>query len=250
MAMSDVLETGHIYFFYRPRVQREEARGLDDIQRFHIILSPRGKLIWRLVTVGRKRLPEVGGGRERAWAFVDTVGDTPEAVKDVLERQIYDTKTRGERVLPEARPAGEGVYALVGHGSHTHLAYELAFPRAPGDVQEDLNIEEQGSYIVTVRNPDAPAPAWVGLRSRSGADLPPELQERFRGRRFAELSPAFLDFPGVELVLIGATNTPEEELGITLEPREEGETEAAIFEDLKLERDRYPLDPLFRGEWR
>jgi hypothetical protein len=248
--MSDALETGHIYFFYRPRVQREEARGLEDVQRFHFVLSPRDKRLWRLVTVGRKRLPEVGDRHERAWAFVDTVGDTPETVKEDLERQIYDTKTRGVRVLPPARPAGEGVYALVAHGSHTHLAYELELPKAPGDVQEDLNIEPEGDFIVTVRNPAAPSPAWVGLRSQRRAELPAELQERFRGRRFTEVTPAFLDVPGVELVLIGATKTPEEELGIALEPHEERQAEAAIFEDLKLERDRYPLEPLFRGEWR
>jgi hypothetical protein len=248
--MANVLEAGHIYFFYRPRVQHDEAKGLEDIQRFHFILSPRGKRVWRLLTIGRKRMPEVKDGGERVWAFVDKVGHEPREVEDELDRQIYGTKTRGERVRPEARPAGEGVYTVVAHGDHTHLAYELEFPKEPGEVQRELNIEEQGSYVVTVKNPDAPSPPWAGFRRREKVELPAELARHFRGRRFAELTPELLDQEGTELVLVGAKETPEAELGITLEPEEEDETNAAIFDDLKLERAQHPLEPLFTGEWR
>ena len=152
--MTDVLEAGHIYFFYRPRVQHEEAEGLGELERSYIVLRPRDKRVWRLLTVGRKRLPMIGK-HERVWAFVDKVGHSPEEVEDALDRERYETKTRGERVRPEARPAGEGVYALVRHERHTHLAYELEFPKRPGAVQEELKIEETASYVVAVKNPEA-----------------------------------------------------------------------------------------------
>ncbi|OCH89571.1 hypothetical protein OBBRIDRAFT_794158 [Obba rivulosa] len=35
------IERGHIYFFYRPKVQIEEAESVDDIQRFYMVLVPR-----------------------------------------------------------------------------------------------------------------------------------------------------------------------------------------------------------------
>ncbi|KAF9561793.1 hypothetical protein CPC08DRAFT_817501 [Agrocybe pediades] len=35
------IERGHIYFFYRPRVQVEEVNSIDDIRNFHILLVPR-----------------------------------------------------------------------------------------------------------------------------------------------------------------------------------------------------------------
>lgn len=35
------IERGHIYFFYRPRVEVEEVQSVDDVQRFHILLVPR-----------------------------------------------------------------------------------------------------------------------------------------------------------------------------------------------------------------
>ena len=245
--MAEILEAGHVYF-YRPRVEQERASGLRDVQRLYMVLHPRGKRAWRLIVIPRKRLPEVGS-HEREWAFVDTVGRSPEEVEDALDRQQYETKTRGERVRPEARPAGEGVYVLARHGDHTHLAYELELPKRPGEVQQELPIQRKASYIVAVKNPDAPSPAGVGLPEDERPALPKRLKQKFRDRRFAEADPELLDRTGTELVLIGATEEPDRELGIDLRARDERGTQAAIFRDLKLERDQHPLEPLFRGEW-
>lgn len=33
-------EGGEIYFFYRPKVNREETHGPDDVQRMYIVLRP------------------------------------------------------------------------------------------------------------------------------------------------------------------------------------------------------------------
>jgi hypothetical protein len=120
--MSEVLERGLIYFLYRPRVDHEEVRGLDDVQRFHLVLRPRDRPVWRMLQVGRKRLPAVAPGHERFWAFIDKVARSPGELESELAGQTYQTKTRGQRVQPPARPAGEGCYLLVGHGAHTHLA--------------------------------------------------------------------------------------------------------------------------------
>src|SRR4051794_525441 len=106
--MSEVLERGLVYFFYWPRVDHAKVRGLDDVQRFHLVLRPRDRQVWRMLQVGRKRLPAVATGHERFWAFVDKVARSPGELEDELDRRIYQTKTRGERVQPEARPAGEG----------------------------------------------------------------------------------------------------------------------------------------------
>lgn len=38
---SGTIERGHIYFFYRPRVQLEEAHSFDDVKNFHMLLVPR-----------------------------------------------------------------------------------------------------------------------------------------------------------------------------------------------------------------
>ncbi|KAJ2961289.1 hypothetical protein NUW54_g14389 [Trametes sanguinea] len=41
MYQAGTIERGHIYFFYRPKVELEEAHSLDDIQRFYMLLVPR-----------------------------------------------------------------------------------------------------------------------------------------------------------------------------------------------------------------
>jgi hypothetical protein len=248
--MSNVLEGGEILFFYRPRVGVEEVRSLADVQRFFFVIQPDGTERHRTFLVGRKRLPETRE-HERTWAFVAEVADRPDELRDDVERKVYETKTRGVRVQPEARPAGEGRYAIAGHDGHTHLAYVLELPREPGRAQETFRIKPEASYIVAVRNPQAPAPPGVGLRPRQRPELPPELLRRFGGKRFAPVDPPrLLDFRGVEIVLIGAAEDASEELGIDLDPDDEQLETADIFQKLRIPPGELPTEPLDRGELR
>jgi hypothetical protein len=249
--MSDILEQGDIFFFYRPRVGATEVDELSDVQRFLIVLSPDRRSRYRELIVGRKRLPDPLD-HERFWALVAVVADDPNEMRAHLERKEYDTRTRGHRVQPEARPAGEGRYAIVLHDrDHTHLAYVLELPAEPGPAQAAFNIRDQASFVVAVRNPEAPAPPNVGLPQHRGADLPQELLARFRGRRFAPLDPpSFLDYERVELVLIGASDDVEGELGIELDAHDEDIENADIFRKLRLPRTEVKVEPLTQGELR
>ena len=248
----ETLESGHIYMAFRPTVGTDDPDALDDVQRFHLILSQRDGKHYRLLVIGRKRLPDPARkGRARQWGFVEAVSRKPEDIEDALDEERYQTKTRGERTRPAARPVGEGVYRIVRHGDHTHLVYALELPDAPGEVQAALNIEPQASYIISVKNPDAPSPPRAGLRSRRKASFPKHLQERFRGRKFANVDPpTFLDHEGAELLFVSAAEDVEEELGIELDTERESEASADIFTDLHMERDLHPLEPLFQGKWK
>ncbi len=249
MPKSEVLERGNIYFIYRPKVEEEEVKGLDEVQRFYMVLSPEGKKVYRLIVVGRQVLPDVGEG-ERSWGFVEKVGRKAEEVADELEGKEYRTKTRGERELPSARPAGEGVYAITRHGDHTHLAYSLELPERRGEVQEAFRIEDEASYIITIKNPEKPSPRGAGLRGGKKADFPKRLMEKFDGRRFSDADPPdFLDYEGAEMILIGASEEPVRDLGLKLKPEDESESSADVFKDLKLEREKHPVEPLFKGRW-
>ena len=202
MKRGSELERGEILFFYRPKVDAQEVRSLDDVQRFYFFVNPDGSNRFRRIVVGSKRLPNTER-HERAWAFVADIVDDPEQLDRDLRPRTYVTKTRGERLQPEARPVGEGRYAIVNHGGHGHLAYVLERPRQPGEAQHALQIESQASYIVAVRNPDAPAPPGLDF-SADGPALPKRLLARFRGRRFAPLdTPEWLDYERTELIMIG-----------------------------------------------
>jgi hypothetical protein len=247
----DVLERGDIYFAYRPKIEAQAARGFEDVQRLYMILSPHGKPTYRLIIIGEKRLPAVsGGGDRKSWGFVEKVATRAEEVEDELDPETYRTETRGERQVPAARPAGEGIYAIVRHGGHTHLAYALELPPKPGEVQRALNIVSEGSYIISVKNPEAPSAPGTGLDESRRARFPKKLQERFEGRRFIPVDPPdFLDYEGAEILLVGARQDVFGELGLQLETERETEATAEIFNDLKLERSLHPLTPLFKGKW-
>ncbi|MEA2127452.1 MAG: hypothetical protein QOJ85_343 [Solirubrobacteraceae bacterium] len=248
--MTEVLERGDIFWFYRPRVGVDQVHDLDDVQRFFFILAPDGASRYRRLVVGRKRMPDPAS-HEREWAFVAEVTEDPEELRDDIEPVRYETKTRGERVVGPARPAGEGRYVIAGHDDHTHVATALELPPEPGPVQRRFGITERASYIVAVRNPDVDVPRGQGLPPERRADFPAELRERFRGRRFAALAPpSFLDYPGAEIVLIGATTEAERELGIELDAEQERLDEADVFAKLGLRPDDVPVEPLARGEWR
>ncbi len=190
--MTAVLERGDASFFYRPRVGAAEVRGLGDVQRFFVILMPDGDRPYRRLIVGRKRLPDPGS-HEREWAFVADVTSDAAALRADIEAE------------PRARSAGAAWYALVDHEGHTHLAYVVVRPQGPAALQRELNIRPQASYIAAVRNPDAPAPRGAGLPEHRRAQYPPALRERFGSRRFIPANPPeLLDYPGAELVLIGA----------------------------------------------
>ena len=239
--MVEVLERGNIYFVYRPKEERP-PQGVEDVQRFYLVLKPQGKARFRLLQIGQKELPRVQDGGQRYWGFVEKVGQRAEEVEDELEAQPGQ---------PVARPAGEGVYAIVRHENHTHLAYALELPGGPGPVQRALRIAPEASYVLAVKNPEAPSPRGMGLSEERQARFSPELQRRFLGRRFIEVDPPdFLDYPGAEVLLIGAARDVSEELGLELDPQRETEETAEVFNELRMERERHPVESLLKGEWR
>lgn len=246
---TEVLEHGDIFFIYRPAVEEDDPQGLPDVQRFYVVLRPQGGGPTRLLVVGRKRLPDIGQ-HERNWGYVDMVSKDAGALEKELRENSYSTKTRGERRQPAARPAGEGVYVITLEDGQMHLSYELELPEKPGDVQKDLNIAPKASFALSVKNPEAGQPRGAGLDRQEKADYPDTLQEVFRGRRFAREDVRLLDYEGAEVLLVGARQDPEREYGLDLETEDEDYGSSDTVRRLRMIKDRHPVEPLFKGEWR
>ena len=246
--MAELLERGDLAVFFRPTVETEDPDGLDDVQQCYLVLAPRLGGRHRRLVIGRKRLPDVDE-QSPPWAFVDRVADDPETLTDDLGAFTYETKTRGTRHQPAARPAGEGVYGIVRRDDdEVVLGYRLELPTDPGPVQETLNIAPVARYHLQVRNPETPAPRRAGLPEGQRPDLPDELQQHFGGRRWAPAEVGFLDREGTELLLIGAAEEAGE-AGDAIE-REDNDLEGAdLVERLGLDLDAHPLAPLTEGEW-
>ena len=252
----DILEEGEIFFLYRPAVEEDEVKGLQDVQRFFLLLRPKGGRNHRLIIIGRKRLPDADKSGDRYWGFVDDVLQTDKKLKEQFAAESYETQTRGDRLLPSMRPAGVGDYQLLRHGNHTHLAYELALPERRSDVQQELNIARAATYIISVKNPAASTPQGVGLESEQKAELPKQLQERFQGRRFMNADPPeLLDHKGVEILLI-STDESLDDLGIDVDAHREATDKdsadkdaAYVFKALRMQQSAEKEKPLISGKW-
>ncbi|KAF3786071.1 hypothetical protein EJ110_NYTH25463 [Nymphaea thermarum] len=244
----EIQERGEIFFFYRPKVGREEAHSAGDVQRLYIVLRPesgdravekkqesksgkegrkaqddkgdedgkgapeggRGEeevniereTLLRFLVLGRKSLPDPSKRSTPYWGFVELV-----------TTKEYDTSTRGHRTKPSARALAKGVYRILKHVSgrrnHTHLVYKLECPTPdkPNEPQESLNIENEASFIIQIKNPTKPAPPNVGIQNKRKATFPAQLEALLGSKRFGPADPPdFLNYEGCEFLLIAASD--------------------------------------------
>eukprot|EP00727_Mastigamoeba_balamuthi_P011636 m51a1_g7095 hypothetical protein (252) ;mRNA; r:40643-41591 len=249
--------------FYKVKKAVKEPAGLEDTQRLMLVLSPEGQCKWRLLIVGKKRLPTVGAGGTRQppqWALVHSVAvGSPEPVARVLWSPGAPDDA--------ARPCAEGAYGIYRHGSHVHLAYVLSAPGSPEgkDVQAssasglclpifaELGIRQQASFLASVKNPTRP-----GARAKPHAFAAEVFAEAFgkTDRAWVALDPPeLLDAEGAELLLVADVRD-----AAALEGREIADAAGALWEGgppaeiallagLGLDLASIPLKPLFKGKW-
>ncbi|KAF8977943.1 hypothetical protein BGZ46_006992 [Entomortierella lignicola] len=267
-----IIEKGHAFFFYRPKLDVEIPSGADDTQKLYMLLSPdedkdgkhdsSSKRIHRLLLIPRKSLPMAGKGpQSRIWTFVDEASEDLEKVKKKLEEYTYSTKTHGERTQEAARLIGEVRYNILLDQKHSHFLYELEVPQEPGEVQQEFGILKEGQFLMQVKNPEIQTPASERGQSRyatlgeGAAKLPKHLQEKFRGIRkdwvrYAALdSSEFLDIQHVEIGLFAVNKDAKEEYTEVMEALEaeveDNEVdpknpEAQVYKDLDLEESKIP----------
>jgi hypothetical protein len=248
---STILEQGDIFFFYRPKVRSEEVKSIEDVRRFFVVLALESKNLYRLLVIGKKSLPEIreseARSSERYWARVGGIFDDPtQLTNELLSKEFRE----GDM----ARPVGEGKYAIVDHNNHTELAFVLELPKELGEAQNELGIEKEASYIITVINPKIPRREEY-LPTTAEAPKYPEsvLNDFSNDENFVPLSRnlKFIDYQNAQIILIGARegkDTLPQELGITVENENENDHSADIFTRLKIRKDQVPIKPLMQGK--
>ncbi len=172
---SNILEKGIIYFFTRGRVEVTDPHGVQDLQRSYLVLRPipKGAKLndgpiedsndVRLIALPKKVLPKRAGA-DRFMTFVEKGHTSIKELKDsFFKGSEKETKTLGIRHTPPVTPIGEGVYAITMTGRDSHLAYMLTIPEELGEVQEEMGLQKKGSFIVSTRNPETPAPSNAQL---------------------------------------------------------------------------------------
>ncbi|KAJ5029305.1 tetrapyrrole biosynthesis, uroporphyrinogen III synthase [Bipolaris maydis] len=267
---SNVLEKGVIYFFTRNRVGIEESESVGDLQRTFFVLRPMpvgaklgdGPLADdnnnRLFALPKKVFPK--SHNDRFMAFVEKANVTIKELKEeFFSAEEYNTKTQGTRRVEPVAPVAEGVYAITRTEDRTcHLVYSTTIPSKLGEVQDDLGIRNQGSFIISVKNPERSGPAQAQLPQKPS--FPQEFIEEFRGLAWVEAKPKYLDYEYCQILLIGEKlesgvkpttkdqkhdkETPLEEIE-KLEHEDELRVEHlhgddSVYDDLKITKKEYP----------
>ncbi|BFZ53170.1 hypothetical protein PYCC9005_000193 [Savitreella phatthalungensis] len=259
---SPVLEKGLIYFFYRPKVDLDKIESVVDAQRTYMILRPlpvgaklESKSVAeeqpiRFIELPKKELPSSG---DRFAAFV-TGDNTLDAVRKRLAEDRYSTKTQGERVLPAARPMGEGVYAIAHIQNTSHLVYQLTLPEELGETQEKFGIQEKGAFVLSTKNPESKS---GGNQLPGNADFPADVQEEFGSRSWLPTKPVHLDYADASFLLIGesdekAETLDKEELHHVVQDIHDQDARRAdldkVFTELGLSTKEHKVEPLLSGD--
>jgi hypothetical protein len=235
------LEQGDIFFFYHPKHGLDAVEGPEDVASFHIILHPFDGNKCRYAAVSLKGLLE-SGGEGGWWARMEMVDVHPAAIQ---------RKLRNSHPLPMARPCGEGVYAILRHGRHTHMAYALELPEKPAEVQHALGIFRRENPYIAILNPLQEAREEAALSPQvSLPEYPPHLLRKFGDRRFHPADPPeLLDYPGAEFLVARRPVAAAEDLGLGLHPETETVETSEVFRVLSLRADEAPLEPLLQGHW-
>ncbi|KAF1817105.1 hypothetical protein P152DRAFT_504494 [Eremomyces bilateralis CBS 781.70] len=265
---SIVVEKGIIYFFIRGRVNVPDPHSVTDIQRTYFVLRPlpddaklkdgvipEGKNA-RLIALPKKKFPN--SHRDRFMAFVEKSKASMAELKDTFfVGAEKETETRGTQEIPPVTAIGEGIYAVTLTGRTSHLAYVLTIPTEISEVQTSLGLQEKGSFVLSLKNPEGGGPSSAQLPAKP--DFPHEIMEEFRGRKWLPVGrPEHLDYSNSQVLLIGEgkdsfagaipTNgeyqTAEDEI-LRLDEEEEARIEHlngddTIFDDLHVSKQEFP----------
>ncbi|OHB56616.1 MAG: hypothetical protein A2Y07_03635 [Planctomycetes bacterium GWF2_50_10] len=249
MEAINAIEGGNIYFFYRQNIREDFPESGTDIQHFFMVMNPHDQRLYRLAILGKKT-GEEGEGSERIWGVISKVTSIAEQVESEMDPRKYLTKSRGERQLKSSRLCGEGLYRIVKHANHTHLAYCLEVPENPDEIVQQLALEREASYILRIRNPAKPSPKTLGLENLILPDYPARLDTMFEDRRFIDADPPeFLDYEGTGIMLVSSVYEHINS-GLELERNEEANASADILNQLRYDLGQTHLEPLIRGRWR
>ena len=200
---TQILEQGNIYFFYRPKAMQspnsiEPLENLENIQRFYIVLKPKHDPHYRLMMMGKKRLPEIKT-HEKYWGTVDFVTTKKAEITKAFQLTRYSTKTQGEKTLAKVCPCGDGKYVIVKKANSTYLSYKLTSPDTINAIQMAFHIPPVANYQLSIKNQQL-----AGIDSGKEAQFPATLKEKFKQLRFFPADPpSFLNYPGAEILLIG-----------------------------------------------
>lgn len=116
----EIQEKGEVFFFYRPKVDKEEAHSPDDVQRMYVVLRPESV---RDRAVEEKQAPDSGkegkkrktrhGGDEKGQADGGNEGGHGKEEVNVEEKPLLRLIVMGKKSLPDPAKHGRPFWGYV-----------------------------------------------------------------------------------------------------------------------------------------
>jgi len=100
--MTGTIERGHIYFFYRPKVEQEKVHSIDEIARFHMLLVPRPPEFATYAAVGNEMGKSGEDTKVLGWGSDAIPAHTTQDTTD----KYYRLLSIGKKRLPDTSEPG------------------------------------------------------------------------------------------------------------------------------------------------
>ncbi|KAI0360998.1 hypothetical protein OH77DRAFT_1442914 [Trametes cingulata] len=158
MYQAGTIERGHIYFFYRPKVELEEIHSLDDVQRFYMLLVPRPPS-FASASDTKTETQAKGDDEDQEMNLIESGADAVPAPQPKGEsKKRFRLMVIGKKGLPDPEAGGGG----KGGGR------KQVFWATVATVSDDLKKLEEGlgpkEYETKTRGTRHQAPARLAAR--------------------------------------------------------------------------------------
>jgi hypothetical protein len=237
-----IIEQGNIYFACRSFASEKNLTSSFDIHSFYMVLNPLDMQKHRILQVCSKKLPSHKNSAH-SFAYVTSITRSPKELREFLNEHNKEHETNRKETTVTS--AGAGVYYILKHYDHTHLAYNLSLPGRLGSLHKRLQIEMEGNLMIGVKNPKLKLPKGARLRSEKKASYPQSLQKNFRDKKFLSSGiTEYLNHEGAEIMMTSSPEIASEQFKINVDDEREKNYIARVFRDLRLERTAALLEPL------
>jgi hypothetical protein len=244
--MLELLETGHLYCYYRRKLEEDYPLGAADMQRFMMVLNPLDRRMYRVAVLGVKRVEPVSQAWRLICGFINKVAATLDQVESEINARTFASKSRHERHFKMPHLLAEGVYSLMRHEDHTHFAYSLEILPHDAEIAQEFSVVPEACYHLKINNPTKPSPVGMGLYNELKAEYPPRLQRLFTNSRYLPADRTeFLDYDGTGVLLVDPrADTADSTDGAGFENELAAIEE--ITEHVRILGAQIPREPLFR----
>ncbi|KAF8846175.1 hypothetical protein BDN67DRAFT_918341 [Paxillus ammoniavirescens] len=157
-----VIERGHIYFFYRPKVQREEVHSLDDVKNMHMLLVPRPP---EFSIAGKQPVQPSPEEHEEELTLISEGADVIPApeTKD-QPKKFYRLLIIGKKHLPEAEGGHAAFWAsVIAVGDDLHSLErgfgEKSYETKTRGVRHEGSVRLAGRGVYAIVNKEGAVPS-------------------------------------------------------------------------------------------